>query len=71
VGVSALVDDRGRVVERTPTHVEASLVVTAETRDVGSPYRLWGDLPLWGVVALVAAWLAAGAWRRRRPVAGQ
>lgn len=56
-GVTAWVDPTGRIHDRTQSASEAVLRVTVPLQAATSPYRWWGDLPLWLLTAAVAIWL--------------
>ena len=55
-GVTAIIDDRGRVVGRVPQFVVAVLEGRAQGRTGSTPYILWGN---WAFLAIVAASLLA------------
>lgn len=67
-GVSGLVDAGGRLHGRTPVYAQATRVVKAELRDLGSPFRLWGPWPA-RAVALGVVLGCVALWRRRRHAA--
>jgi apolipoprotein N-acyltransferase len=67
-GVSALIDARGTVRERTQIFEEALLVGDVPLRDAGRPatfYARHGDVFVWACWAASAA-LGVAAWRARR-----
>lgn len=64
-GVSACFDANGRMLQRTPTFQEATLRCDAQVKDLTSPYRLWGDLPMWGLTLMAAALAVRGRRRTR------
>jgi apolipoprotein N-acyltransferase len=64
-GVSACFDANGRILQRTPSFQEATLRCDAQVKDLDSPYRWWGDLPMWGLT-LAAAVLALLGRRHQR-----
>jgi apolipoprotein N-acyltransferase len=64
-GISALVDAAGRIKMRTGVWTEDARIVTAEVRDLDSPFRLWGMWPMWLLVAGVVLWLAWRFWSLR------
>jgi apolipoprotein N-acyltransferase len=61
-GVTALIDERGRVVEAVPQFVVAVLEGRAQGRTGSTPYVVWGN---WAVLALVAAALLTLPLTRR------
>jgi apolipoprotein N-acyltransferase len=61
-GVTAIVDDRGRVVARLPNFTEGVLSGTAQGREGATPYVRFGN---WPALALAAVLAAAGFLRRR------
>ncbi len=65
-GITALINDRGQILERAPIDVEATRKMVAEVRATASPWRLWGPWPLWLLVAGVFARLGLVAARRHR-----
>jgi apolipoprotein N-acyltransferase len=64
-GVTAVIDERGRVRAQLPQFVEGALQGTAQGFSGASPYVRWGNVP---VVALCALSLAVAAWLARRRV---
>lgn len=54
-GVTAIVDERGRLVKKLPQFVPGILEGTAQGRTGTTPYVLYGDTPLWiaGCIALI------------------
>jgi apolipoprotein N-acyltransferase len=64
-GITAVIDERGRVRARLPQFVEGALHGTAQGFSGATPYVRWGNVP---VVALCALALALAAWRARRRV---
>jgi apolipoprotein N-acyltransferase len=61
-GITALIDERGRVLQRLPYERTATLTGTAQMRQGLTPYMMWGLWPLYGISALI---LALAWWRRR------
>jgi apolipoprotein N-acyltransferase len=61
-GVTAIVDDRGRVLAQLPNFTEGVLSGTAQGREGATPYVRAGNAP---VLALVALLLGIGVARRR------
>ncbi len=61
-GVTAAIDERGRVVSRLPAFTPGALEASPVPRSGATPYVRWGNFP---VLALLAAGLAAAALRRR------
>lgn len=64
-GVSAVVDDMGRIQARTPVFREATLVQSVQVRAMQSPYRWWGPWPMRAWTATLLGALVALWWRRR------
>ncbi|MBM4341954.1 MAG: apolipoprotein N-acyltransferase [Deltaproteobacteria bacterium] len=65
-GVSAYIDAAGVFQSETQVGRAETVLVDVPLRDLASPYRLWGDVPLWLTTVGCAAWLARLGWRRRR-----
>ncbi len=61
-GITVFVDAAGRMHEPTDLNVEAVRRWQVPVKDLQSPYRLWGDAPMW---LLTAAVVAAALWRRK------
>lgn len=61
-GITAHVDASGVIRQRTGLNVEATVRAVVPVRDLGSPYRLWGDGPMWGMTLAAAAY----AWVNSR-----
>ncbi|GGY37934.1 apolipoprotein N-acyltransferase [Bacterioplanes sanyensis] len=61
-GITALIDERGNIVERLPYEQTATLTGSAQMRQGLTPYMMWGLWPLYGISALI---LALAWWRRR------
>jgi apolipoprotein N-acyltransferase len=72
-GVTAIVDDRGRVTARLPTFTEGVLEGTAQGRTGATPYVRTGNAGMLALAVLALA-LAAALGRRltasARPAAG-
>jgi apolipoprotein N-acyltransferase len=64
-GVTAAVDARGVFQSKTELFREAIVPAHAAVRDLPSPYRLWGDTPMWLLCAFAAAWLVLQVRKRR------
>ncbi len=62
-GVTAAIDERGRVVARLPQFTTGSIVERVVPRAGATPYARWGNAP---ALAIAAGLLAATALRRRR-----
>jgi apolipoprotein N-acyltransferase len=62
-GVTAAIDERGRVVARLPQFTTGALSTSVIPFTGTTPYVLWGNLP---ALAFIAVMLAAAAWRGRR-----
>lgn len=62
-GVTAILDERGRVRAKLPPFATGALHGTAQGRTGLTPYARWGDA---GALALAALALAAAAWWGRR-----
>jgi apolipoprotein N-acyltransferase len=67
-GVTAIIDERGRIVNRVPQFVVAVLEGEAQGRTGSTPYVMWGN---WAFLALVATGLLVAALfsRLRRRIA--
>ena len=65
-GITVHVDAAGVLHEPTPLFSEATRRYDAQVRDIASPYRWWGDAPMW-ILTLFAVALVAVQWRRRAP----
>ena len=57
-GWSAVVNSRGKVLERSPLVAPAVIEATLTRRTAQTPWVRWGDLP----VLVAAAALVGGAW---------
>lgn len=66
-GVSALIDHRGRVLERSPLFEPAALEGRVTPRQGATPYVLWTDWPVVGVTFVGLLGVAAAAMRRGTP----
>ncbi|HEY2942312.1 MAG TPA: apolipoprotein N-acyltransferase [Vicinamibacteria bacterium] len=64
-GISAVVDPRGRIVERTPLFRPATLVREVAFVPGTTFYARHGDVFAWGCLAAAAA-VTAASWKRRR-----
>ncbi len=65
-GISAYTDAAGRILGETPVGQTAVLRADVKLAELGSPYRFWGDAPLWLATVGCVLWLG---WRWRRRVA--
>jgi apolipoprotein N-acyltransferase len=65
-GVTAAIDERGRVVASLPEFTRGTLTADVVPRDGSTPYVRYGNVP---IVLLVIAGGAAAAWRRKLPAA--
>lgn len=64
-GISAVIDDRGRVRARSPQFAPALLQAKVVPRRGSTPYVRWHDAPLWALVVISSLWLR---WRQNRTV---
>jgi apolipoprotein N-acyltransferase len=64
-GVTAIIDERGRVIAKLPQFTEGALHGDAQGFSGASPYVRWANVP---IVTLCALLLAAAAWLTRRGV---
>ncbi len=64
-GISAVIDERGRVRARSPQFAPALLQAEVVPRRGATPYVRWHDAPLWVLAILGGLWLR---WRRDRAV---
>jgi apolipoprotein N-acyltransferase len=64
-GVTAVIDERGRVRARLPQFAEGALLGTAQGYSGATPYVRWANVP---VLALCALALVLAAWIARRRV---
>jgi apolipoprotein N-acyltransferase len=62
-GMTAVVDERGKVVEAAPQFSTAAVSATVQGHSGATPYVRWGDSI---ALALCAGLLAAAVWRGRR-----
>ncbi len=69
-GVSAYIDAAGVFQSETQVGKAETIRVDVPLRELGSPYRLWGDLPLWIATIGCVAWLIALGRVRRRTAGG-
>ena len=63
-GVTAIIDEHGRVVRRVPEFVTALLEGEAQGRTGSTPYIVWGNWVFLGLAAgaLLLSWLWARRW---------
>jgi len=62
-GVTAVIDEKGRVTQRLEPFTEGILETTVQGRKGSTPYAAWGDLP---ILLICLAGLGIGAGRRLR-----
>jgi apolipoprotein N-acyltransferase len=62
-GVTAVIDEKGRVTQRLEPFTEGILETTIQGRKGSTPYAAWGDLP---ILLICLAGLGIGAGRRLR-----
>ena len=62
-GISALVDEHGRILQRSPQFEMAVLRGEVQPRTGATPYVRWGNAPVAGLAFLL---VALAAWRARR-----
>jgi len=67
-GVTAAIDEQGRVVSSLPGFKRGTLVADVVPRDGATPYVRYGNAP---AIVLVLAWAGAVAFRRRRAPAAR
>ncbi|WP_221799198.1 apolipoprotein N-acyltransferase [Oceanobacter mangrovi] len=65
-GITALVNNRGQIVEQLPTGIRANLTARAELRSGQTPYMQTGLLPLY-ILSAIALLIALGMSMTRRP----
>jgi len=65
-GISTVIGPDGRALGRLPLDVDAVLEVEVPLRRLRPPYRRWGPVVPWALVALAGLALGDAAWRRRR-----
>jgi apolipoprotein N-acyltransferase len=65
-GVTAAIDERGRVVSRLPAFQAGTLLATVTPHDGMTPYARWGNLPALAGVVLLALGALRLSRRRRR-----
>lgn len=75
-GITAVLDHQGKIVARAPQFEVATLTAEITPRQGATPYVLWRDKPVLGLLVLVLAGLVAvRAWgehqSRRQAVAGE
>lgn len=68
-GITAVMDAAGRIVQETPIGEQAIVRADLPLAELWSPYRWWGDAPLWLATAGVLAWAVSRLWRSIRPPA--
>ena len=62
-GITAVIDERGRVTQRLQSFKEGILETTIRGRKGSTPYAAWGDLP---ILLICLAGLGIGAAQRLR-----
>ncbi len=62
-GITAWTDAAGRFLGETRVGEATAVRAEVKLADLSSPYRLWGDLPLWLATLSCVAWLG---WQRRK-----
>lgn len=62
-GITAVIDEKGRVTQRLEPFTEGILETTIQGRKGSTPYAAWGDLP---ILLICLAGLGIGAGRRLR-----
>lgn len=62
-GITAVIDEKGRVTQRLEPFTEGILETTIQGRNGSTPYAAWGDLP---ILLICLAGLGIGAGRRLR-----
>jgi apolipoprotein N-acyltransferase len=67
-GITAVIDEKGRVTQRLEPFTEGILETTVQGRKGATPYMMWGDLP---VLLICLAGLGIGVAQRLRRRAGQ
>jgi len=67
-GISGIVDPVGRLIAQTKTFEQATLAKDVALLDLGTGYRLWGDIPLWAatLASFLMAFVDRARWRRLR-----
>ena len=60
-GITAVIDEKGRVTQRLEPFTEGILETTVQGRKGATPYMMWGDLP---VLLMCLAGLGVGVARR-------
>ena len=65
-GITAVIDEKGRVTQRLAPFTEGILETTIQGRKGSTPYSAWGDLP---ILLICLAGLAIGAAQRARRAA--
>ncbi|MSP91062.1 MAG: apolipoprotein N-acyltransferase [Myxococcales bacterium] len=64
-GITAHIDAGGVLRARTKLHERRTLRADVSLRDLDSPYRRWGDIPVQVLTAGALLWLARHVWRSR------
>jgi len=67
-GITAVIDEKGRVTQRLEPFTEGILETTVQGRKGATPYMMWGDLP---VLLMCLAGIGIGVAQRLRRRAGQ
>ncbi len=62
-GVSAIMDDGGRILAQGPQFEVATVTHSVQPRSGATPYVRWGN---WPVILLSGGWLLLSIWLRRR-----
>ena len=62
-GITAVIDDKGRVTQRLEPWTEGILEATVQGRKGATPYSMWGDLP---ILLICIAGIGIGAAQRLR-----
>ena len=57
-GITVYVDAAGRAHDPTTLNTEATRRWDVPVKHLDSPYRLWGDAPMWVLAGIVAVWAA-------------
>ncbi len=63
-GITAVIDQRGRVVASLPQFVQGELELRVQAFDGRTPYVIWGN---WPILIWVLFALGIGYWRRTQP----
>ena len=67
-GITAVIDDKGRVTQRLEPWTEGILEATVQGRKGATPYSMWGDLP---ILLICLAGIGIGAAQRLRRASTQ